>query len=125
MYDLIPHAPRPRTDPSRLGTEPPADGILGLVQTQTTTKSSKKQVATPSNQQAPPAKTTSSHVASAKVNVAQSTESLCGKKKGKNKSKKPDNQQEGNKTQNTNNDSKGKRKVKYPCLICKGDHFTK
>ena len=40
-------------------------------------------------------------------------------------SKKPDNQQEGNKTQNSNADSKGKRKVKFLCLICEGDHFTK
>ena len=45
--------------------------------------------------------------------------------KGKNKSKKPDNQQEGNKTQNSDIDSKDKRKVKYPCLICGGDHFMK
>ena len=27
--------------------------------------------------------------------------------------------------QNMDNDSKGKRKVKYPCSICRGDHFTK
>ena len=33
LYDLIPHAPRPTTDPSRPATEPPANGILGLVQT--------------------------------------------------------------------------------------------
>ena len=43
----------------------------------------------------------------------------------KNKPKNPDSQQEGNKEQNLDNDSKGKRKVKYPCLICEGDHFTK
>ena len=57
--------------------------------------------------------------------MVQSIESSGGKKKGKNKSKKTDNQQEGNKTQNTDNDSKGKRKVKYPCLIYGGDEFTK
>ena len=50
LYDLIPHAPRPTTDPSRTPTEPPADGILGSVQTQTTTKYSNKQTAIPSNQ---------------------------------------------------------------------------
>ena len=125
LYDLIPHAPRPTTDPSRPTTELPVDGILGSVQTQTMTKSSKKQAATPSNQQAPPAKTTFSHVASIGENMIQSTESSGENKKGKNKSKKLDNQQEGNKTQNTDNDSKGKRKVKYPCLIYGGDHFTK
>ena len=77
-------------------------------------KYSKKQTVAPSNQQAPPGKTASSPVASAELNAVQSTESSGGKKKGKNKSKKPDNQQEGNKTQNSDADSKGKRKVKYP-----------
>ena len=57
--------------------------------------------------------------------MIQSNESSGGKKKGKNKSKKPNNQQEGNKTQNSNADSKGKRKVKYPSLILGGEHFTK
>ena len=92
LYDMIPHVSRPTTDPLRLSTEPPADGILGLVQTQTTDKSSKKQATTLSNQQAPPAKTTFPPVASAEVNAVQSTESSGRKKKGKNKSKKPDNQ---------------------------------
>ena len=92
MYDLIPHAPRPTTNPLRPVTEPPANTILGSVQTQTIAKSSKKQTSTPSNQQAPPAKTASSPVASVEVNAVQSTESSGGKKKGKNKSKKPDNQ---------------------------------
>ena len=66
----------------------------------------------------------SSHVASSEVNVIKSTESSNEKKKGKNKSKKPDNQQESNKPQNPDIDSKGKRKVDYPCLIYGGDHFT-
>ena len=47
------------------------------------------------------------------------------KNKGKNKSKKSNNQKEGNKPQNLDVDSKNKRKVNYPYLICGGDHFTK
>ena len=39
--------------------------------------------------------------------------------------KKPNKQREGNKSSNTNVDSKGKRKVKYPYLIYGGDHLTK
>ena len=126
LYDLIPHAPRPTTNPSIPAAEPPADGILGSVQTQTATKYSKKQnqTATLSNQPALSTKPPPSPVASAKVNTIQSNESSSRKKKGKNKPKKPDNQQEGNKRQNSDVDSKGKRKVKYPCLICGGDHFT-
>ena len=57
--------------------------------------------------------------------MVQSAENSGRKKKGKNKSKKYDNQSEGNKQPNPDVDSKGKRKVKYPWLICGGDHFTK
>ena len=110
LYDLSPHAPRPTTDPSRPVAEPPTDGILASVQTQTMEKSSKKQnqTTTPSNQPAPSAKNAPSPVAFVEVNAIQSTESSSRKKKGKNKSKKPNNQQEGNKTQNSDADSKGK-----------------
>ena len=75
-------------------TEPPIDGVLGLVQTQTKEKYFKKQnqTATPLNQLTPSSKTTPSLIASAEVNTIQSTESPGEKKKGKNKSKKPDNQ---------------------------------
>ena len=94
LYDLIPHAPRPKIDPSRPATEPPNDDILGLVQTQMVEKPSKKQnqATTPSNQPAPSTKPAPSPVASAEVNAIQLNESSNGKKKGKNKSKKPDNQ---------------------------------
>ena len=90
-------------------------------------KSIKKQTqpTAPVSQPAPPSKTTPSPIASAKVNAFQSPETSDGKNKGKNKSKKPDNQQEGNKSPNHYVNSKGKRKVKYTCLICGGDYFTK
>ena len=91
------------------------------------TKYSKKQnqTTTLSNQPAPSTKPTLSPVTYDEVNAIQSNESSNGKKKGKNKSKKYDNQQEGNKTQNSDADSKCKRKVNFPCLICGGEQFTK
>ena len=46
------------------------------------------------------------------------------KKKGKIKNKKLGNQQENPKPTTKDND-KGKRKEKYPCLLCEGDHFIK
>ena len=46
------------------------------------------------------------------------------KNKGKAKNKKPGNPQENPKPTINEND-KGKRKAKYPCLLCGGDHFTK
>ena len=88
------------------------------------TKYSKKQNQTTSST-SPPTKTAPSPIASADVNATQYTESLSENKKGKKKSKKPNNQQEGNKPQNLDVYSKGKRKVKYPCLIYGADHFTK
>ena len=38
LYDSIPHAPRPTSDPLSPTTKPYVDGILGLVQTQTMRK---------------------------------------------------------------------------------------
>ena len=100
MYDLIPLAPRPSTDP----TKP---------------KSAKQpQTATP---------TPSNPKVFVEVNSIQSIQtSGNNKKKGKNKNKnkKPGNQQKNPKSTNNDND-KGKRKEKYPCLLCRGDHFTK
>ena len=104
--------------------EPPVDGVLGYVQTQLMTKSPKKQNQ-PVIQIVTNPKTISTPIASTEVNVIQSSEYSGTKKKGKNKSKKYENQQESNKTQNPNVESKNKRKVKFSCLICGGDHFTK
>ena len=46
------------------------------------------------------------------------------KNKGKAKNRKLGNPQENPKP-TTNENDKGKRKAKYPCLVCGGDHFTK
>ena len=62
---------------------------------------------------------------STEVNSIQSIQtSGNNKKKGKNRNKKPGNQQETPRPTNSDND-KGKRKEKYPCLLCGGDHFSK
>ena len=125
LYDLIPHTPHPTADPSRPIMEPPADGVLGSFQTQ-----SKKKFVKNQNQPTAPAiqlvllpKTASPPIASTEVNAIQSTKSSGGKKKGKNKSNKYDNQHEGNKTQNPDVDSKKNRKAKFPFLIGGGDHL--
>ena len=82
LYDLIPHAPRPTANPSIPASEPPADGILGSVQTQTMAKYSKKKNQTASLA-SPPSKNATSPVASAEVNVIQSAESLVERRKEK------------------------------------------
>ena len=43
LYDLIPHAPHPTTDPSIPSMDPLANGALGSIQTKSTAKSLKKE----------------------------------------------------------------------------------
>ena len=86
LYDLVPQAPRPSTDPAKPPAETPIDGIVGSIQSPPTTKSTKQpQTST---------LTPSTPKVFAKVNSIQSTQTLGNnKKKGKAKNKKPGNQQ--------------------------------
>ena len=117
LYDLIPQALRPSTDPKRPPADVPIDGIVGSIQSPSVAKYSKQtQTTTP---------TPSTPKVSTEVNSIQSIQTPHNnKKKGKSKNKKPGNQQENPKPTNNDN-NKGKRKAKYPCLLCRGDHFTK
>ena len=117
LYDLIPQAPRPSTDLTKPPAEVPVNGIVGLIQSPSIAKLAKQ------NQTSTP--TPSTPKVSTEVNSIQAFQtSGNNKKKGKNKNKKPGNQQENPRTTKNDND-KGKRKEKYPCLLCGGDHFTK
>ena len=50
LYDLIPQAPHPNTDPSKPSAEVPIDGIVGSIQSPSAMKPPKQtQIATPSN----------------------------------------------------------------------------
>ena len=75
LYELIFHDPRPTQDPSRPQIEPPADGILGSVQTQSMKKSLKKQNQSIEsiNQTISNPKTTSPPIVSTEVNAVQSS----------------------------------------------------
>ena len=117
LYGLIHQAPHPSMDPTKPPAETFIDGVIGSIQPLSTVKPTKQ----------PSASTTSpsNPTISAKVNSIQITQSSGNKKKGKGKNKKPRNQQENPKPMAPKNDNKGKRKVKYPCLLCGGDHFTK
>ena len=117
LYDLIPQAPRPSIDPAKPLAETHVDGIVGSIQSSSAMKPTKQpQTTTP---------TPSTPKVSTEVNSIQSTQTLGNnKKKGKNRNKKPGNQQETPRPTNSDND-KGKRKEKYPCLLCGGDHFSK
>ena len=85
LYDLIPQAPRPSTDPAKPPAEVPIDGIAGSIQSLSAVKPAKQpQTSTP---------TPSNPKVSTEVNSIQSTQtSGNNKKKGKNRNKKPGNQ---------------------------------
>ena len=104
LYDLIPQAPCPSTDPTKPPTEVPVDGIVGSIQSPLAAKPAKKtQTAIP---------TPSTPKVSTEVNSIQSIQTLRNnKKKGKVKNKKPRNQQENPKP-TTNANDKGKRQRK-------------
>ena len=111
LYDLIPQAPRPSTDPAKPPAETPVDGVIGSIQPPSVVKVVK--------QPNPSTPTSSNPTVSAEVNAIQSTQSSGNKKKGKGKNKKPRNQQENPKPMAPETDNKGKRKASIPtyCVV--------
>ena len=86
LYDQIPQASRPSTDPAKPPAEVPIDGIVGSIQSLSAMKLVKQ------TQTSPPTPLTPK--VSTEVNSIQSTQtSGNNKKKGKNRNKKPGNQQ--------------------------------
>ena len=82
LYDLIPQAPHPSTEPAKPSAEVPVDGIVGSIQSPSTAKPAKQtQTTTPSTPKV-----------SAEVNSIQTIQTSGNKKKGKNWNKKPGNQ---------------------------------
>ena len=105
LYDLIPQAPHPSTDPAKPSKEVPVDGIVGSIQSPSAAKPAKQtQTATPSSPKV-----------SVEVNSIQSTQTSSNKKKGKNRNKKPGNQQE---TPRSTNDDNDKGKGRLNILLC-------
>ena len=113
LYDLIPNSPHPNTDHAKPPAEPPMHGIVGTIQSPSTVKPAKQQSSSPT--------TSSTHIVSTEVNAVQSLQSPSNKKKGKGTSKESSNKQENPKATAPENESKQKRKAKYPFLLCGGD----
>ena len=81
LYDLIPQAPRPSTDPTKPPGEFPVDGNVGSIQSPLAVKPAKQpQTATP---------TPSTPKVFIEVNSIQSTQTSGNKKKSKNRNKIP------------------------------------
>ena len=76
LYDLIPQAPRPSTDPAKPLAELPIDGIVGSIQSPSVVKPAKQ------NQTSNPTPLTPK--VSTEVNSIQSTQTLGNKNKCRN-----------------------------------------
>jgi hypothetical protein len=111
LYDFLLNVARANTDHSKPSSSSHADGVIGSVKTQSLSKST-----TPSS--------TSPQTQISEVNAVQSTPSQQsrGKNKTKNKSKN-NNEQPKNQTPATENQPQ--RKLKFPCIICGDDHYTR
>lgn len=126
LYEMFPNAPRPSSDPtsSKSPDVPPIDGIIGSVsQTSTKTSSKQKYVSDigsnhPSKNPLDPSKTSEVHV----VQSTMADKASKGKNKGKGKAK--SNTLKHHPPKSSTNDA-SKQKLKYPCLICEEDHYTK
>jgi hypothetical protein len=111
LYDFLLNVAQANTDPSKTSSSSHADGVISSVKTQSLSKST-----TPSS--------TSPQTHLSEVNAVQSAPSQQsrGKKKTKNKSKN-NNEQPKNQTPATEN--KPQRKLKFLCIICGDDHYTR
>ena len=76
LYDLIPQAPRPSTDPAKPPIEVPIDGTVGSIQSPSTAKPVKQNQNTPSTPLTPKVSTD--------VNTIQITQTSGNKKKARN-----------------------------------------
>lgn len=126
LYEMLIDAMRPSFDlkASKCPNMPPIDGVIGYV-SQNPTKASSKQKMVSNTSSNNPSKNSSSPSKKYKVHVFQSTaidKSSKGKKKGKGKAKSDAPKQYPPKPFV---DEAYPRKLKYPCLICEENHYTK
>ena len=76
LYDLIPQAPHPSTDPAKPPAEVPVDGIVGSIQSPSVAKPAKQTQTATATLLTPKVFT--------EVNTIQSTQTSGNKKKGRN-----------------------------------------
>jgi hypothetical protein len=132
LYDLILQAPHPSTNPS---TTPfieshADDSVVGSITQEFASKpssqSNPKATPTTTAQNNTPPPTTpgkTSDICVVQSTTTDKSQQPRSKKKGKGKAKKNSPQQEKPKTQPVEDTQK--HKPKYPCLICKEEHYTK
>ena len=132
LYKYLPNAPRSKLDLSKPKPGPHGDGLVGAVSSSAASLLSQLQqlsLQSASSGQAVPADSLPSQ--SLSINAVQSSEpkrnqQSDGKKKGRNNKKKGKNGKgNANKTnERVGEGQKEKKKVKFPCKLCAGDHLT-
>ena len=125
-------APGTKVDIAKLKPGPHADGIIGSVDTNAVNLLSQLQqlsLQTASNNQVTLSNPSSSQPSS--VNVVQASnpkgnQNSNGKKKGRGKKKSQDGKTDANKLGNNagGGGSESRKKVKFSCKLCSGDHLT-
>jgi hypothetical protein len=111
LYVFLLNDSQANTDPSKSSSSSHANGVIGSIKTQSFSKSTALSSTSPQTQ-------------ISKVNAVQSSPSQQsrGKKKTKNKSK-HNNEQPKNQTPAT--EKKTQWKLKFPCIICGDDRYTR
>jgi hypothetical protein len=113
LYDFLPNAARANTDPSKPSSSSHADGVIGFVKTQSFSQLTTLSSTSPQTQ--------ISEVNAIQFSPSQQSRS---KKKTKNKSKN-NNEQPKNQAQTPATKKQPQRKLKFPCIICGGDRYTR
>ena len=130
LYDIIPQAPRPSNDKLRTTPGPHADSVIGSISTSSVSQVAGKlgQLAITDKPTSTTSETTSNDLSqSTDVNMVQTMKSNRRKIRNQWRKNASGERDEANikEPQPGNNNKKGKEKLKFPCLACKEDHFTK
>ena len=133
LYEIIPNAPHSSFDP-KVKPRPHVDGIVGCASAKPA-DSVAKQVSKLSINQSASGQSMALSQPAQMVSVlsVQSSDQKGNQQPGQNKKKGKNNRTGGNRNENANNDKntcnavgdkQAKRKVKFPCKLCKDNHLT-
>jgi hypothetical protein len=115
LYDFLPNAARANTNPSKSSSSSHVDGVIGSVKTQSASQSTTLSSTSPQT-----------HIS--EVNAVQSAPSQKsgGNKNTKNKLKNTNNnEQPKNQAQTPATEKHPQQKLKFLCIICGDDHYTR
>ena len=131
MYDIIPQASFPSNNQSQSTQGPHVDGVIGSISASIVNQVSRKlgQLAIIDNPASMALETTSTTFSqSTDVNLVQTSKSnQTIRRNNRHQCKKnaPTKQSEPNAKEPNAAGNEGKKKIKFPCMACKENHFTR